>query len=166
MGVWIWASVADETLKHPSLYSELVVFVWLLQRSTCRRGLATCGCLKDSISAQNAPSLLSMASRTFRKHRQEAHYIQKRKHTTITLWQNTWNITDNSSPAAGTDSVWYEPSWSPQTQRKHTVISNVMPTGTTAARLRHIHIWSAEHYIYTRIRNKTNTASLIHKWSI
>uniref|UniRef100_A0A671KKU4 Cullin-4A n=1 Tax=Sinocyclocheilus anshuiensis TaxID=1608454 RepID=A0A671KKU4_9TELE len=79
------------------------------ERSTCRRGLATCGCLKDNISAQNAPSLLSMASRTFRKHRQEPHYIQKRKpKLTDSYTEDTWmKLRDAVSAIQNSTSIKY-----------------------------------------------------------
>lgn len=49
---------------------------------TCSLGFATCGCLNDTNSAQNVPSLVSMASCTYQS--KQSHYRIKssNRHTT------------------------------------------------------------------------------------
>lgn len=49
---------------------------------TCSLGFATCGCLNDTNSAQNCPSLLSMASCTYQI--KQPHYRTKSSHSHTT----------------------------------------------------------------------------------
>lgn len=96
---------------------------------TCRRGLATCGCLKDSISAQNDPSLLSRASRTCRTH-------------TVRDWES-FRLTcsgHTDSPAAGTDWEWCAP-WpltsDPVALKQDRVYNELLSTPTSTLDSKH-----------------------------
>lgn len=58
---------------------------------TCSLGFATCGCLNDTNSAQNCPSLLSMASCTYQ--RKQPRYRLKSSHSHTTYLHVTTEAT-------------------------------------------------------------------------